>query len=149
MIENAPTNKTQEREGPWRKMTPYVDTKNQVHERYLGLTGAERFDAMYGEGNWDFVEGEFEAENEAERETIGAENRLASEGLRNVIASNMTADHMGVERLSTEETYRDDEGNRLSHRVQRRTAAPRKGHLVVSPDGDAHFAEYKKRMGIQ
>jgi len=149
MSENAPTSKTQEREGPWRKMTRYVDSESQVHERFEGVTGEERFNAMYGEGNWAFVEGEFQEENEAERAIIGAENQLATEGLQNVIASNITADHMGVERLSTDETYRDNDGNRLSRKVQRRTAAPRKGHLIVSPDGDAHFAEYKDKQGLK
>lgn len=141
-----PSFKQQEHEGPWRKLTPErANSANEVHERRPdGKTGAEVFDELYGEGNWAYQERN-PTERELEREVTRANNRIALEGLKNVIAHNTVSDRLGEPRKPAGDTYVDNEGNRLTGRVRNEVMSPGLGDILISPDGDAHFTDYQHK----
>lgn len=134
----------QQHEGPWRKLTPERanDFAGEVNS-YLpnNKTGAENLDEQYGEGNWSFDTTRFDDEYQVELEVTRASNKIASEGIRNVIMSNMISDAFGKPRKPVGDTYVDDEGNRLSGKVQRQAVSSPLGDILISPNGDAHFAK--------
>lgn len=142
-MSSAHPKRTQQLEGPWRKLTPdRANSAREIHERYLGKTGEDNLNMYYGEGNWTFDTSRFDVENQLEGEMTRAANNIAREGLRNVIGSNITQDYKGEPRQPQGDTYVDDDGNRLTGRIETRTAAPALGDTLISPDGDRFYKEY-------
>lgn len=141
-----PPLRQQEHEGPWRKLTPErANSANEVHERRPdGKTGEEVMDELYGEGNWTYQERN-PAERELEREITRANNRIALEGLKHVIADNIVSDALGQPRRPVGDTYVDREGNRLTGRIRNQAMSPGVGDILISPDGDHHFEAYKNQ----
>lgn len=139
MSEHFTPRRRQEHQGPWRKLTPdRINTAREVHERQPdGRTGGQVFDELYGEGNWAFDTTRFADERRNEKAMAEAANKLAFEGLRNVIKSNITSDFRGEPRKQVSDTYVDDDGNRLTGRVPSGAMPAAKGDILISPDGDA------------
>jgi len=139
----------QQHEGPWRKLTPgrANDFAGEVNS-YLpnNKTGAEHLDEQYGEGNWTFDTTRFDAEYQLEVEVTRAINKIASEGLQNVILSNMISDAYGKPRKPTSDIYVDNEGNRLTGKIHHQAASSPLGDILISPDGDVHF-QHKHTKG--
>jgi hypothetical protein len=134
----------QQHEGPWRKLTPHRanDFAGEVNS-YLpnNKTGAENLDEQYGQGNWKFDTTRFDAERQAEVEITRAANKIALEGLHNVILSNMISDAYGKPRKPVSDIYVDDEGNNLTGKVQNQALPSPLGDILISPDGDKYHQE--------
>lgn len=132
----------QTHEGPWRKLTPgrANDFAGEVNS-YLpnNKTGAENLDEQYGEGNWKFDTSRFDAERQLELEVTRANNKIAMEGLKNVMADNIARDILGKPRKPQSDTYVDNDGNRLTGKIQSQATASPLGDILISPDGDHHF----------
>ena len=146
-MSDMPPLRQQEHEGPWRKLTPdrANDLAGEVNSVLPGgKTGAEHLDEQYGEGNWNFDTTRFDAERQVELMATEAANRIATEGLSNVIANNMLSDMQGEPRKPVGDTYVDNEGNRLTGRVERRAASSPLGDIIISPDGDRRFQDKHK-----
>lgn len=143
-MSEMPPMRQQEHEGPWRKLTPdWANSANEVYERRPdGKTGEETLDELYGEGNWTYQERN-PAERELEREVTRANNQIALEGLKNVIAHNTISDMLGEARKPVGDTYVDNDGNRLTGRVRNEVMNPGLGDILIGPDGDEHFENYK------
>lgn len=135
----------------WRQLTPgrANDFAGEVNSVLPGgKTGAERFNELYGEGNWVFDDSEFADSYEFQKAAAEANNAIAREGLQNVIASNVLSDMVGTPRKQPGDTYVDNDGNRLTGKIQSQTMSSPLGHIFISPEGDRHFAEKnQKRNG--
>ncbi len=132
-MSNQAPERIQKHEGPWRPLNPgQLNSELQVNEkRPNGMTGAEVYDRDFGKGNWEFIEAPQSPEDQAVRALRSAEFQVASEGLRNVIASRGSSEPMG-------DRYVDNEGAALTGRVERHPDSPALGTIWVSPDGDHH-----------
>jgi len=142
-----PTHKPQIHEGPWRKLTPdrANDLAGEINS-YLpnNKTGAQNLDEQYGESNWKFDTTRFEAEHQVEVEVTRAANKIAFEGLQNVIVINIISDKLGKPRKPVSDTYVDNEGNRLTGKVQTHAVSSPLGDILISLDGDHHVQKKQK-----
>lgn len=147
MPENTPQ-PPQKHEGPWRKLNPgRVDNAQDIHEPHFDKTGADRLDEAYGEGNWVFDSSRFDQERALDVELARANNRIAMEGLSNVITHNVASDIVGKNRKPQGDTYVDNDGNRLTGKVRNVVLNPVKGDILISPDGDQHFTDRTSHQG--
>ncbi len=109
----------QEHEGPWRRLTKHGVTKRDLNEVSFGKTWAQRLDERFGASNWRFDTTAYDDENIVRKAETMARFSIANEAFDNLLLG---------------KGYKTDEGIDLTGKVERHPGEPEIGDILISLD---------------